>query len=127
MEHRIPLIPGVRPIRQNDRRMNPQLQLLVRVELEILLKAEFIKPVKITDWVPPMVLMKKKSGKLKVCMDYRKFNARIQKNHFPLPFITLLLEEVDGHARYTFMNGYAGYNQIFIAHQDVHKTTFTTP
>ena len=53
--------------------------------------------------------------KLRVCVDYRKLNACTQKDHFLLPFITLLLEEVGGHARYTFMDGYAGYNQISIA------------
>ena len=56
-----------------------------------------------------------------------KLNACTQKGHFPLPFITLLLEEVGGHARYTFMDGYIGYNQIAIALGDVHKTTITTP
>lgn len=49
VEHRILLIPGTRPVRQKERRMNPQLQLLVKAELERLLKAEFIKPVEITD------------------------------------------------------------------------------
>ena len=56
-----------------------------------------------------------------------KLNAWIKKYHFLLPFITLLLEEVGGHARYTFINRYAGYNQIFIVLQDIHKTAFTTP
>ena len=40
---------------------------------------------------------------------------------------TIVIEEVGGHARYTFMDGYAGYNQIAIALQDIHKTAFTTP
>ena len=62
----------------------------------------------ITDWVSPMVLVKKMNGKLRVCMDYRKLNSCTQKNHFLLSFITLLLEEVGDHERYTFMNGYAG-------------------
>ena len=107
--------------------MNPQLQLLVRAELERLLQAGFIKHVEITDWVSPMVIVKKKNGKLRVCVDYRKLNVCTQKDHFPLPFITLLLEEVGGHAKYTFMDGYAVYNQIAIALCDVHKTAFTTP
>ena len=53
VEHRIPLIPGAKPVRQKERRMNPQLQLLVRAELERLLKVGFIKHVEITDWVSP--------------------------------------------------------------------------
>ena len=60
-------------------------------------------------------------------MDYRKLNACTKKDHFPLPFITLLLEEVGGHARYTFMDGFTGDNQIAIVLCEVHKTTFTTP
>lgn len=80
------------------------------MELEILLKAGFIQPVEITDWVSPMVLLNKRNGKLRVCVDYRKLNACTQNDHFPLPFIILLLEEVGDHARYTFMDGYAGYN-----------------
>ena len=92
-----------------------------------MLKAGFIKPVAITDWVSPMVLVKKKNGKLRVCVNYRKLNACTQNDHFPLPFIRLLLEEVGDHVRYTFMEEYAGYNQYSIALQDIHKTVFTTP
>lgn len=127
VEHRIPLLPNTIPVRQKERRMNPQLQLIVKEELEKLLQAGFIKPVEITDWVSPMVLVKKKNGKLRVCVDYRKLNARTQKDHFPLPFITSILEEVAGHDLYTFMDGYSGYNQVSIAVEDRHKTAFTTP
>ena len=74
-----------------------------------------------------MILVKKKNEKLRVCVDYRKLNVYIKKNYFPRPFITLLLEEVGGHTRYTFIDGYAGYNQTSIALQDIHKTTFITP
>lgn len=93
----------------------------------MLLKVGFIKSVKITDLVSPMVLVQKKIGKLRVCVDYRKLNACTQNDYFPLPFITLLLEEVGGHAKYTFMDGYADYNKISIALEDIHKTAFTTP
>lgn len=74
-----------------------------------------------------MVLVKKKNGKLRVCVDYRKLNFCTQKDHFPLPFITSILEEVGGHDLYTFMDGYSGYNQVSIAPEDRHKTAFTTP
>ena len=74
-----------------------------------------------------MVIVKKKNGKLRVCVDYWKLNACTQKDHFLLPFITLLLEEIGGHVRYTIMDGYVGYNQIAIALCDVHKTAFTSP
>ena len=44
-------------------------------ELERLLKAGFIKPIEITDWVSPMLLVKKNNGKLRVCVNYKKLNA----------------------------------------------------
>ena len=99
VEHKIPPIPGGRPIRHKEKRINPRLQLLVRAELECLLRANFIRLVEIMDWVSPMVLVKKKNGKLRLCMDYQKLNACTQKDHFPLPFILFLLEEVGGHVR----------------------------
>lgn len=57
-----------------------------------------------------MVLVKKKNEKLRVCVDCRKLNANTQNYHFSLPFITLLLEEVGGHTRYSFIDDYACYN-----------------
>ena len=60
--HQIPLIPSAKPVRQKERRMNPQLELLVKAELKRLLQTGFIKPVEITDWVSPMVIVKKKRG-----------------------------------------------------------------
>ena len=108
VEHRILLVPGSKSVRQKERRMNPRLQLLVKAELERLLQAGFMTPVEITNWIFPMVLVKKKNEKLRVCVDYRKLNHCTQKDHFHLPFITLFLEEVGGHEQYTFMDGYAG-------------------
>lgn len=65
--------------------MNPQLQLLVKGELKRLLKAGFIKTVEITDWVSPMELVKKKNGKLRVCVNYRNLKACTQNDHFSTP------------------------------------------
>ena len=45
-----------------------------------------------------------------MCVVYRKLNVFTQNDYFPLSFITLLLEEVGGHACYTFMNDKTGYN-----------------
>ena len=74
-----------------------------------------------------MVLVKKKNGKIRVCIDYRALNKRTQKDHFLLPFINIILDEVAGHELYTFMDGYSGYNQILIAPEDHHKIAFITP
>ena len=63
----------------------------------------------------------------RVCIDYRRLNEVIRKDHFPLPFIVQLLERVFRHPFYYFLDGYLGYFQIEIAVEDQKKTTFTCP
>lgn len=88
--------------------MNPRLQLRVKAQKEKCFKAGFIKPIEITDWIFPMVLVEKKNGKLRMCIDHRCFNKATQKDHFPFPFVNHILDEVIGHELYTFMDGYSG-------------------
>ncbi|GKD58096.1 reverse transcriptase domain-containing protein [Tanacetum coccineum] len=63
----------------------------------------------------------------RVCIDYRKLNSAIRKDHFPLPFIDQMLERLAGHKYYSFLNGFFGYFQISIAPEVQEKTTFTCP
>ena len=84
-------------------------------------------PITTTTWVSPMVLVKKKNGKLRVCVDYRILNASTIKDRFPVPFIHTILEEMAGHEMYSFMDGFSGYHQVSIHPEDWHKTAFTTP
>ena len=61
----------------------------------------------------------------RACIDYRKLNSMTRKDHFPLSFIDQMLERIAGHAYYSFLDGYSGYNQIHIAREDQEKMTFT--
>jgi len=54
----------------------------------------------------------------RMCIDYRKLNLMIRKDHFPLPFIDQILERVAGYEFYCFLDGYSYYNQIEIAFED---------
>ena len=60
-------------------------------------------------------------------MDYRKLNAATKKDHFLLPFIDQMLDQLATKAYYCFLDGYSGYNQIAIAPEDQEKTNFTCP
>ena len=62
-----------------------------------------------------------------MCIDYKKLNAAIRKDHYPLPFIDQMLDRLVEHPYYCFVDGYSGYNQIAIALEDQEKTTFTRP
>jgi hypothetical protein len=88
------------------------------------LATRFIEYVEEVTWLSPIVVIPKKNGKLKICIDFRKLNATTKKDPYPLPFINEVLNVVVGYEAYSFLNGYSGYHQIFIAPKDKYKTAF---
>ena len=143
--HHIYLEEESKAVRQPQRRLNPHLHEVVRVEVLKLLQAGIIYPISDSTWVSPTQVVPKKSGvttvknekgeelstrlttSWRVCIDYRRLNEVTRKDHFPLPFIDQLLERVSGHPFYCFLDGYSGYVQIEIAPEDQEKTTSTCP
>ncbi len=125
--HCIYIREGSHPFYQPQRRMNPNLREIVKEELQKLLNARFIYPISDSEWVSPLVIVPKKNGKWRVCVDYRALNKATQKDHFPLPFIDQVLDNLLGKRFFSFLDGFSGYNQIKIAPQDQDKTTFTSP
>ena len=65
----------------------PNLREILKEEIQKLLNAGFIYPISDSEWVSPLVIVPKKSGKWRVCLDYRALNKATKKDHFPLPFI----------------------------------------
>ncbi|XP_075473347.1 uncharacterized protein LOC142504353 [Primulina tabacum] len=130
---------------QPQRRLNPAMQEVVKKEVIKLLDAGIIYPISDSRWVSPVQVVPKKGGITVVknenneliptrtvtgwCLyiDYRKLNDATRKDHFPLPFIDQMLERLDGHSFYCFLDGYSGYMQIPIDPEDQEKTTFTCP
>ncbi|MCO5577579.1 hypothetical protein L7F22_031410 [Adiantum nelumboides] len=124
-QQRILLKQDACPVRL-QRYINPNYAKKVKEEIDNRLKAGFITKVANSDWLFPIVVVPKKNGKLRVCVDYRKLNAQTIKDPFPLPFTDMLLDEIAGYEMYSFMDGYSGYNQLQIAPEDRAKTTFIT-
>ena len=54
----------------------------------------------------------------RMCIDYKKLNIATRKDHYPLPFIDQMLDRLVGHPHLCFIDGYSGYNQIYIALED---------
>ena len=130
-QHHIDLVDGSAPVRQRQYRLNPKYSLMVKEEIDSLLKAGFIFLVCNLEWVSPIVVVPKKVGadgkvKIRVCQDFRKLNAATKKYYFPLPFTDIIQDHVSGHECYNFLDGFSGYNQVFIRKGDQLKTTFTT-
>ena len=68
---------------QPQRRMNPNVRDIVKEEIQKLLEAGFIYPILDSEWVSPLIIVPKKNGKWRVCVDYREINKATQKDHFP--------------------------------------------
>ena len=100
---------------------------MVKVELEKLLEAEFIRPVENKEWVSLITLAPKKNGKLRVYVNYQKFNNITKKERYSILFCDEVLEEVENHELYLFVDGYSGYHQVKITPDDQLKTSFTSP
>ena len=66
--------------------MNPNYASKVKVKIDKLLQVGFIRPVKCATWLNPAVVVPKKNGNIRVCGNYRKLNAEIVTDAFPLPF-----------------------------------------
>jgi hypothetical protein len=107
--------------------MNSNLREILKEELQKLLTTGFIYPISDNEWVFPLVIVPKKNGKWRVCVDYKALSKATQKDHFLLPFIYQVLDSLSGKKFFSFLDGFGGYNQIKIAPQDQDKTTFTSP
>ncbi|MCO5607242.1 hypothetical protein L7F22_061435 [Adiantum nelumboides] len=127
IQHHIDLKPDTMPISQKLRKIGVVQQDALLAVVNKLLKAGFIYPVIDFEWVSPVVVISKKNGKWKVCVDYKPLNAATKWDHFPLPFQDEILNEVARHERNIVCDGYSGYYQICIAQEDQHKITFITP
>ncbi|KAA3465533.1 Retrovirus-related Pol polyprotein from transposon 297 family [Gossypium australe] len=83
-----------------------------------LLSAGFIKEVEYPNWVSNVVMVKKASGKWKMCIDFTNLNKACPNDNFPLPSINRLVDACSGHRFMSFMDAFSNYNQISIAPED---------
>ena len=99
----------------------------IKAEITMLFKANFIRPCRYTEWISNIVPMLKKNGRLRVCVDFKDSNKATPMDGYPIPIADVLVDAVSGHKVISFMDGNAGYNQIFMAEEDIPKTVFRCP
>ena len=124
-DHRIELEPGSRPPWRPIYRMSPLELDAMRKELDKLLKNGAIEPSK-SPYGAPVIFVKKKSGDLRMCIDYRALNKITIKNRFPIPLIDDLVDRLHNAKVFTKIDLRSGYNQVRIHEDDIDKTAFRT-
>ncbi|GKB45816.1 reverse transcriptase domain-containing protein [Tanacetum coccineum] len=144
-KHKIQLLEDKKPVVQKQKRLNPNMQEVVKKEIVKLLDTGIVYLIADSPWVSPIHCVPKKGGITvvtnendelvltrtitgwRVCIDYCKLNEATVKDHFPLPFMDQMLERLAGNKYFCFLNGFSGYFQIPIDPNDQEKTTFTCP
>ena len=127
-EHSLRVHKDARPVKQTMRRFSGPKRDEISKEIDRLLHAKFIREIKDSDWVAnPVLVEKKKTKKLRMCVDFTALNKCCPKDHFPLPRIDQIIDSTAGCARLSFLDAYLGYQQIRMNVDDEEKTAFITP
>jgi hypothetical protein len=113
------------PVRGKPYRMGPHQQSIVRDQLDTMLDHGVIEPSN-SPWASPIVLVRKKSGDFRFCVDYRHLNALTVKDKYPLPRIDETLESLRGATIFSTIDLRSGYWQVPVTEADKPKTAFTT-
>jgi len=124
--HKLNIESNYKPVRQKRRKFAPERNAVVNEEVDKLLEMKMIREVMYPDWLANVVVVPKKNGKWRVCVDYTDLNKACPKDSFPLPHIDAMVDATAGHEVLTFMDASSGFNQIKMHPDDQEKTAFMT-
>ena len=108
-------------------RINHVLLPLVEKDIKKMYDARIIIAIRYSEWVSNLVSVRKKTGEIRLCIDFRNLNKASLKDNYPLPKMDHILQMVVGSKIISLLDGFSGYNQVLLLPSDQHKTAFTTP
>ena len=110
--HRLNVDPKHKPVRQKRRKFGTDRNQIIQEEVQKLLAIKSIREVTYPEWLANVVVVAKKNGKHRVCVDFTDLNKACPKDFFPLPHIDMMVDATSGHQMLSFMDAFSGYNQI---------------
>ncbi len=125
IEHQIPLLDEA-PVCQRYRRMPPSQYEEVKAHIKQLLEQNVIRE-SCSPYSSPIIIVKKKDGSIRMCVDYRQLNAKTRRDTYSLPRIEESLDALSGACWFSTLDLASGYNQVAVAEKDKQKTAFCIP
>ena len=126
-EHTLKIHSGSKPVKQHLRRFDKEKRRAIGEEIAKLLATGFIREVHHPEWLANPVLVRKKSRKWRMCVDYMSLNKACPKDLFPLPCIDQIVDSTSGCETLCFLDAYSGYHQITMRESNQLATSFITP
>ena len=126
VEHVIPLLPDSQPPFKSTYRLAPAELAEVKTQVTDLLEKGLIEP-STSAYGSPILFVKKKTGELRMVVDYRELNKLTVKNRYPLPRIDDLFDKLHGAQYFTSLDAASGFHQILLKPNNRPKTAFRTP
>ena len=118
---------SVRPVAQPARRIPFHLRQKVSAALDKLEQQGIIEKVDgATPWISPLVVIPKKDGDIRLCVDMRMANRAIQRERHPTPTVDDLIHALNGATVFSKLDLRSGYHQLCLAKESRHITTFAT-
>jgi hypothetical protein len=127
IEHGLGIDPSVCPKKQRVRKMSNEKTEAAKAEVHRLLEANFIEPIAYPTWLANVVMVQKKSGKWRMCIDFTNLNKACPKDNFPLPWIDKIVDSTAGCEVTSLLDCFSGYHQIYMKEEDKSSTSFITP
>ena len=122
-DHTIPLKAGANPVNLRPYRYSSLQKDAIDDLLKDMLKQGIIQ-CSSSPYASPIVLVKKKDGGWRLCVDYRGLNAQTVKDKYPIPLLEDLLDELGGAFYFSKLDLHAGFHQLRMSPEDVFKTAF---
>ncbi len=98
---------------QANYRLNPNYATPIKQDIIKLLATRFVKFIEEVTWLSPIIVVTKKNGKLRMCIDFKKLNAATKKDPYPLPFIDEVLNIVARYEAYSFLDVFRISSNIY--------------
>jgi hypothetical protein len=110
VEHTLEIRASSKLVKQRLRRFDEEKRKVIGEEIHKLLEAGFIKEVHHPEWLANHVLVKKKSGKWRMCVDYTGLNKACPKVPYPFSRIDQIIDSTAGCETLSFLDAYSGYH-----------------